>query len=147
VRSTRAFLIGAGAVYFFDPRQGRRRRHVLRDCSRALVRRSSRLGVRKAKFAGGHARGAVAASRRLFGKPLAPTDDQTIVQRIRSDAFRGAGVSTRDVEVQVEGGVAVLRGSVEGRAAADSLVERTAKVPGVRDVAAMLRVTSGEPSS
>jgi osmotically-inducible protein OsmY len=43
--------------------------------------------------------------------------------------------------------VAVLRGSVEDRAAADSLVERTAKVPGVRDVAAILRVTSGESSS
>ena len=56
----------------------------------------------------------------------------TIVQRLRSDAFRGAGVSTREVEVQVEDGVAVLRGSVEGRAAADSLVEGTAKVPGVR---------------
>ena len=74
-------------------------------------------------------------------------DDETIAQRIRSDAFRGAGVSTRDVEVQVEDGVATLRGSVEGRAAADSLVARTARSPASVDVAAMMRVTRGEPSS
>jgi osmotically-inducible protein OsmY len=147
VRSTRAFLIGAGTAFLLDPRQGRRRRHVLRDRSLALVRRGSRLGVRKARFAGGHARGAVALSKRLYGTPERATDDVTLVQRIRSEAFRGAGVSTRDVEVRVEDGVAILRGSVAGREAADGLVSRTAKVSGVREVAAMLRVTSGDPSS
>ena len=74
-------------------------------------------------------------------------DDSTLVQRIRSEALRGAGVPTRDVDVRVEDGVAILRGSVNGREAADGLVSRTAKVPGVREVAAMLRVTSGDPSS
>jgi osmotically-inducible protein OsmY len=147
VRSTRAFLIGAGTAFLLDPRQGRRRRHVLRDRSLALVRRGSRLGIRKARFAGGHARGAVAVSRQLLGSPERATDDATLVQRIRSEAFRGAGVSTRDVDVRVEDGVAILRGSVTGREAADALVSRTAKVSGVRDVAAMLRVTSGDPSS
>jgi signal transduction histidine kinase len=66
---------------------------------------------------------------------------------IRSEAFRGAGVPTQDVDVRVEDGVAILRGSVSGREAADGLVSRTAKVPGVRDVAAMLRVTTADPSS
>jgi hypothetical protein len=152
VRSTRAFLIGAGTAFLLDPRQGRRRRHVLRDRSLALVRRGSRLGIRKARFAGGHARGAVAVSRRVLGIPAPATperatDEATLVQRIRSEAFRSAGVSKRDVDVRVEDGVAILRGSVTGREAADALVSRTAKVSGVRDVAAMLRVTSGDPSS
>jgi len=147
VRSSRAFLIGAGAAFLLDPRQGRRRRHVLRDRSLALVRRGSRVGIRKARFAGGHARGALAVSRRLLGTEERPADDATLVQRIRSEAFRAAGVPTKDVDVRVEDGVAILRGSVAGREAADGLVSRTAKVAGVRDVAAMLRVTTGDPSS
>lgn len=147
MRSSRAFLIGAGAAFLFDPRQGRRRRHVLRDRSLALVRRSSRVGVRKARFARGHARGALAVSRRVFGTQERAADDATLVQRIRSEAFRGAGVPTQDVDVRVEDGVAILRGSVAGRETADGLVSRTAKVPGVRDVAAMLRVTTADPSS
>lgn len=147
MRSTRAFLIGAGTAFLLDPRQGRRRRHVLRDRSLALVRRGSRLGVRKARFAGGHARGAVALSKRLLRRPERVTDDATLVQRIRSEAFRGADVSTRDVDLRVEDSVAILRGSVSGRETADGLVSRTAKVSGVREVAAMLRVTSGDPAS
>ena len=67
VRSPRAFLFGPGTAFLLDPRQGGRRRHVLRARSLALVRRGSRLGVRKARFAGGHARAAVALSRRLLG--------------------------------------------------------------------------------
>ena len=147
MRSTRAFLLGAGTAFLLDPRQGRRRRHVLRDRSLALVRRSSRLGVSKARFAGGHARGALALSRRLLGNAERADDDATLVPRIRSEAFCGAGVSTRDVDVKVEDGVAILHGSVTGRRAADRLVSRTAKVSGVREGAAMLRVTSSDPSS
>lgn len=147
MRSTRAFLIGAGTAFLLDPRQGRRRRHVLRDRSFALVRRGSRLGVRKARFAGGHARGAVAVSRRVFDQRERATDDATLLQRIRSEAFRSAGVSTHEVDVRVEDGVAILRGTVAGREAADRLVSRTAKVSGVKDVAARLHVTSDDPSS
>ena len=147
MRATRAFLIGAGTAFLLDPRQGRRRRHLLRDRSLAVVRRGSRLGVRKARFAGGHARGAVALSRRVLATRERATDDATLVQRIRSEAFRDSGVSTRDVDVRVEDGVAILRGSVVGRKAADGLVTRTAKVSGIRDVAATLRVTSGDPAS
>ena len=142
MRSTRAFLMGAGAAYLFDPRQGRRRRHELRDRSAAIARRTVRLGAKKAKFAGGHARGVLATGRQLASKREIVADDAKIVQRIRSDALRTAGVATRDVEVEVEDGVATLRGAVEGRATADELVARVSKVPGVRDVAAILRVSS-----
>lgn len=144
MRSTRAFLIGAGAAYLFDPRQGKRRRNVLKDRSAAIVRRSTRLGVRKARFAGGHARGFAAIARRIVAPRHPRIDDDTVVQRIRSDVLRSVGVSTRNVEVRVEDGVAVLRGAVGSRSAADELVSRTTKVPGVRDVAAMIRVSRGE---
>jgi BON domain len=146
VRSTRAFLIGAGIAYFFDPRQGRRRRHVLRDRMAAIVRRGARVGVKKARFAGGHLRGLVAVTRRLLSKPPAAGDDATVAQRIRSDALRDVGLSTRDVEVEVEDGTATLRGSVGSPSLADDLVARVRKVPGVRDVTTMIRITSDDTS-
>jgi len=146
VRSTRAFLIGAGTAYFLDPRQGRRRRNVLRDRSLALVRRGSRVGARKARFAGGHVRGLVAMARHLVSRAPQAADDATVAQRIRSDALRDVGLSTRDVEVEVADGVATLRGAVGSRSLADDLVARVGKVPGVRDVAAMIRVTNGDPA-
>ena len=144
MRSTKAFLMGAGAAYFFDPRVGKRRRNELRDRSAAIVRRATRLGARKAKFAGGHARGLVAVSRRLATRPETTADDQKLVQRIRSEALRDVGVPAKDVHVEVDDGVAVVRGSVDSRELADGLVARVAKVPGVRDVAAMIKVSSGK---
>jgi osmotically-inducible protein OsmY len=105
--------------------------------------------VKKARFAGGHLRGLVAVSRRALGRQATAvaSDDETVEQRIRSYALREVGVSTREVEVEVEDGVATLRGSVDGRAAADELVSRVAKVPGVRDVAAMIRVSSSREAA
>jgi BON domain len=143
VHSTRAFLIGAGAAYLFDPRQGRRRRNVLRDRSAAVARRTIRLGAKKARFAGGQARGVLARGRRLANGREVVSDDAKIVQRIRSDALRNVGVTTKDVEVEVAGGVATLRGTVGSRTLADDLVAQVSKVPGVRDVAAMIRISNG----
>lgn len=141
MRSTKAFLIGAGTAYLLDPRHGKRRRHVLRDRSLRAVRRSQRLGTKKVKFVGGHLRGFAALFRRLSNQPPVAVDDETVTQRIRSDAFRDVGVSTREVAVEVEDGIATLHGSVDGRSIADNLVARVGKVPGVQDVAAMLRVS------
>jgi hypothetical protein len=140
VGPTKSFLIGAGAAYLLDPSQGKRRRHVLRSRTARIVRRTARFGTQKIRFAGGHLRGLVALSRRLVSRPNVPVDDETVTQRIRSSAFRDVGISTRDVEVAVEGGVATLRGSVDSHSLADDLVARVRKVPGVRDVASMIRV-------
>jgi hypothetical protein len=52
------------------------------------------------------------------------------------------GLSPTEVQVEVESGVATLRGSVDSRSLADDLVTRVEKVPGVRGVAAMIRVTA-----
>jgi BON domain len=141
MRSTKAFLIGAGTAYLLDPGHGRRRRHVLRDRSRRIVRVVGRRGASKARFTSGRLRGTVASFRRLVTPADVAVDDVTVIQRIRSDAFRRAGVSTRDVELRVEDGVATISGSVDSSEHADALVQRVAKTPGVSDVAAMLRIS------
>jgi hypothetical protein len=142
MRTAKALVIGAGAAYLFDPKLGRRRRRQLVDRLERKGRRIGRLSTRKARFGAGRARGLVATARRIGSDQPVATDDTTVLQRIRSDALRDAGVSTKDVEVDVEKGVATLRGSVESSSRADDLIERVSKVPGVQDVAAMIRVST-----
>ncbi|HXG76664.1 MAG TPA: BON domain-containing protein [Gaiellaceae bacterium] len=142
MRTKAAFLLGAGAAYLLDPRQGRRRRHVLRDRSLGTARRTVRAGVRRARFAAGHLRGLLAVVRRLVPRPRVATDDATVEQRIRSDALRDVGLSAKDVEVHVEDGVATLLGTVATRERLEGLVRRVRKVPGVADVVSLLRVAS-----
>jgi osmotically-inducible protein OsmY len=138
---TKAFLMGAGTAYLLDPTQGKRRRRMLLDRTARMVRQSARLGTKKVRFVGGHARGLVAIARRLVSQRDVRADDATVTQRIRSDALRDVGVSAREVDVDVVGGVATLRGSVANSSLADDLVGRVRKVPGVRDVQPMLRVS------
>jgi osmotically-inducible protein OsmY len=70
-----------------------------------------------------------------------PVDDATIEHRVLGDALPAAGVDPDEVDVEVNDGVVSLQGAVEGAERADALVQKVAEVPGVRDVAAMLRVS------
>lgn len=72
---------------------------------------------------------------------IEPLDDIAIEHRVLGDALPAAGVSADDVAIAVDDGVVTLQGSVDGSDRADALVQRVAEVPGVRDVAAMLRVS------
>jgi hypothetical protein len=141
MRALGAFLVGAGTAFFLDPRLGKRRRHVARDRLLALARRALRRVVRRTRFASGRVRGLVARLGRAARRRTGEADDPTVIQRIRSDALREAGVSARAVDVRVENGVARLHGSVPSDDAANELVARVADTPGVRDVAATLRVS------
>jgi BON domain len=140
MRSKAAFLAGVGAAYFLDPDAGKRRRHMLRDRSLRTLRRLERAAVKKLKLLGGHAHGLVATARRAVVTPDVPVDDETVAQRVRSDALRDAQVRAKDVDVRVENGVVTLRGSVPTIDRVDELVSRVKKVPGVTDVSAELRV-------
>ena len=141
MRPTTTFFVGAGTAYFFDRRHGKRRRTHVRDRSRRLLRILGRSGTRKLKLADGRTRGLVARLRRLVLPPTVDVSDDVVIQRIRSDALRDVGISKRDVDVVVDHGVATLQGTVDNRKLADDLVARVTKVPGVRDVAAMIRVS------
>ena len=64
-----------------------------------------------------------------------------LVRLARGRTRRDAHEALQDVELSIDEGVATLRGSVESSKQADELVEHVASLPGVNDVAAMLRVT------
>ena len=145
MRSTRAFVIGVGTAYFFDPRLGRRRRSVARERGAKAMRQLTRTAGKKARFSAGKARGYYARSRHMVARPTAESADAIVEQRIRSDALRDVGVSTRDVEIGVEDGVVTLTGEVVGDKRASDLVARIGKVPGVENIAAMLHVVAEQP--
>lgn len=79
--------------------------------------------------------------RRRRDDQSAIVDDATIEHRVLGDALPAAGIDPEDVDVEVSDGVVSLEGSVEGAERADALVQKVAAVPGVRDVAAMIRVS------
>ena len=136
MRLAKAFIAGVGVAYLFDPAQGtRRRRQVL-----GRVAQLGRLGPRV---------------RRRFTERKDPSsassilvEDPTVLQLIQRDALGTVGISTDEVEVEVNDGVATLRGSVATASLADDLIQQVSLIPGVRDVAAMLRIGgySGEPA-
>ncbi len=143
MRFPSAFLAGAATAFFFDPRLGRRRRNLLRDRALAAKRRLRRLVTRKTRYVAGHARGVAAELQSSAPKPYTPGDDDaTVKQRILSNAFRDLPVTTSDLQVEVEGGVATLRGSVESSSLADDLIARVREVPGVRAVTPQLTVVA-----
>jgi len=144
MRSSRAFVIGVGTAYFFDPRLGRRRRHVARDRATKVVRNMTRTTGKKARFSAGKARGLYARGRHVVVRPTVDGDDAVVEQRIRSEALRDVGIPASDIDVTVENGVVSLTGSVPGDKPASDLVARVQKVPGVEDVAAMLRVVNDD---
>ena len=134
MRSFKAFALGAATAYLFDPRDGRRRRALLRDRSLKLLRQARRSLVRKGKYVGGQAQGVAATTASRVTAQQVATDDDTVRQRILSDAFRDIPVSTKEVDVQVREGVATLRGSVGDETLVETLVRRVSETPGVTEV-------------
>lgn len=123
--------IGVAIGYLFDPVSGRGRRVRLRDQANSRIRRSLR-GVRQqAKYQVGQAQGLAHA---VTKRSPVDVDEPTLIQKVRSEAVGPSAVRSHAIEVQLDDGVVVLRGSEHDRDAILDLVERVESVPGVRQV-------------
>jgi hypothetical protein len=140
-------LLVAGAVgalaeyFFFDRQQGARRRHMVRDRTRAALRRRSRDAVRCATYLEGVAEGV--AYKAAHGVPgvggrKEPPDDVTLAQKVESNAFRKAGVPKGQVNVNADNAVIYLRGQLESDAQIEELVRATRAIEGVDGVKNLL---------
>jgi osmotically-inducible protein OsmY len=134
--------IGALAEYFFLDRQhAARRRHVVRDRTRAALRRRSRDAVRHAKYLEGVAEGvahkAVHAVPGIGGRKE-PPDDVTLAQKVESIAFRKARVPKGHVSVNADNSVVYLRGQLESDGQIEELVRATRAIEGVKEVKNLL---------
>jgi osmotically-inducible protein OsmY len=134
--------IGALAEYFFLDRQhGARRRHIVRDRTRAALRRRSRDAVRRAKYLEGVAEGV--AHRAVHAVPgtggrKEPPDDVMLAQKVESIAFRKAGVPKGHVSVNADKAVIYLRGQVESDEQIEALIRATHEIEGVTGVKNLL---------
>ena len=144
-------LLAAGAVaeYFFDRDHGRRRRHLARDRSLAVLRRGSRETVRRGKYMEGVAEGLAhrAVHSVPVGGPRDQPDDTTLARKVESIALRSAHTPKGRVSVNAERGVVYLRGQLDSAEQIEALVHATGAVEGVKGVKNLLHTSTGPRDS
>jgi osmotically-inducible protein OsmY len=130
---------GAAAAWFLDPNDGARRRNVARDKALKYARRGGAEVTRKADYAAGQAKGAVAQATPSDRAPAEERlNDPALQAKVESELFRPADAPKGQVSVNVEHGVVWLRGEVESPELIRSLGERAGQVEGVRGVENLL---------
>jgi osmotically-inducible protein OsmY len=139
--------IGAGTAWFLDPDHGPRRRDMVRDKTLKYARQGTRRATRQASYAGSTIKGKAAAVAPGGGRAPASErlNDPALQAKIESEVFRDGGDLKGQVAVNVEDGVAWLRGEVADRETIDRVRDATARVDGVRGVESLLH-TPGEPA-
>jgi osmotically-inducible protein OsmY len=133
--------VGALAEYFLDRQNGARRRHVVRDRTRAALRRRSREAARRAKYLEGVAEGvAYKAAHAVPGVSghKEPPDDIALAQKVESIAFRKARVPKGQVSVNADNAVVYLRGHLGSDDQIEELVQATQGIEGVNGVKNLL---------
>ena len=140
--------VSALSVYFFDPQEGTRRRHVARDRALALFRRGGRQAASQARYAGGRAAGTAhelsekVAPDRTTAEPM---NDQTLIRKVESEIFRDPDVPKADITVDAAGGTVWLRGQARTPEMIKELLRRTEGIPEVLRAENLLHLP-GTPS-
>jgi hypothetical protein len=135
-RTLRGFLVsavlGATAMYMFDPDRGRRRRALARDKLRSLVADSGDLLTAAARDARSRAQGLKAQTLRLFRRKDVPGDDLVLIERVR--ARMGRVVShPHAVQIGARTGRVTLSGPIL-ESEVDPLLCAVRAVPGVSEI-------------
>jgi hypothetical protein len=131
--------IGAAIAYFFDPQNGRRRRHMTFDRTAGFFRGTGRRAGRVGRGVAAEAYGVKQKATHLKEEPK-DFDDFTLARKVETELFRPADAPKGKIDVNVENGVVVLRGEAESPDMIDDLVGRARKVQGVRDVENLLHL-------
>jgi osmotically-inducible protein OsmY len=135
---------GAAAAHFLDPQSGRRRRHMMRDQAQAKVREAASTVQTQAQYAAGQAKGVVAAVT-PSGTRLEDADDVTLARKVETEIFRDPDVPKGGVSVDVQAGVAYLRGEVPDETWIAKLGDQAGHVDGIQGVRNLLH-TPGTPA-
>jgi osmotically-inducible protein OsmY len=130
---------GAAAAHFLDPDSGARRRNQLKDKTGSKARKGAAQAVGTASAAAEKAKGAAMSAAPSAVKPtrLEDADDVTLARKVETEIFRAADAPKGDVSVDVQDGVAYLRGAVDDEWIA-RLADDAEKVDGVKGVKNLL---------
>jgi osmotically-inducible protein OsmY len=129
--------LGALVAYFFDPQNGKGRRHQFRDRGLARFRSGGRKAARVGRGVAAQTYGVAQKAQHLKEEPK-DFDDATLADKVRSQVLRDAEMPKGQINVNVQNGVVQLRGEVSRRELIDELITQTRKVQGVRDVENLL---------
>jgi osmotically-inducible protein OsmY len=131
-------------MFYFDAHSGRRRRARVRDrfahAGRIFRRDVPRTIERKGRFFGGVARGVrhdAAEMLPLHMRRQQPVDDETLVARVRSEAFRDGRIKAGELHVDAYEGCVTLRGQLD-ESLASEVLSRTRRIEGVAQVRSYL---------
>jgi osmotically-inducible protein OsmY len=129
--------IGAAAAHFLDPQSGRRRRHEIRDQAASKMHAGVDQATSTASHAAEKAKGAVSAATPSPTR-VEDADDVTLARKVETEIFRAPDAPKGDVSVDVQRGVAHLRGEVADEQWITRFGEQAEKVDGVKAVENLL---------
>jgi hypothetical protein len=143
-----ASLAGAAVAYLFDPISGDARRTRLRARIMTFARRKTTVETVRAPLSDVVQEPSAEISDTpeeprpeeprkeaiALGPGAAPTDDEAIASRIRTEVFGRPDLQTGRIVIDVVRGVAFLRGEMKDGHAIEEIIDRTRSVPGVRGV-------------
>jgi hypothetical protein len=134
-----AFALAAGAAleFFLDPRNGKRRRHLVRDRTTAAFRRRARRVERQAQYEAGKIVGVAHAITHHEHAPR-ELDDISLVRKVESELFRDRTIPKGPISLNADRGIVVLRGQLEDPKQIQRVERDVRKVAGVRDVENLL---------
>jgi len=139
-------VIGAIAVYLFDPQQGKGRRALLMQWTAARVRRGARMASQVGRYAGNVAG---AAPQRVVsiqsGQRRQTPDDLTLRDRVESEVFRDSDIPKGQINLDVNAGIVTIRGEVDNAFRIATIEKAVFNVPGVAGVENLLHV-GGTPA-
>ena len=130
---------GAAAAHLLDPDAGPRRRAGVRDQVLAKARRGASSAQGQAQQAASRAKGVVADAAPT-GARLEDADDTTLARKVETEIFRDADAPKGGVSVDVQAGVAYLRGEVPEEGWIARLGEAAEKVDGIDRVENLLHL-------
>jgi osmotically-inducible protein OsmY len=130
---------GAAAAHFLDPDSGARRRSQLKDKTGSKARTGATKAVGTASAAASKAKGAAMSAAPSAIKPtrVEDADDVTLARKVETEIFRPADAPKGDVSVDVQDGVAYLRGTVDEEWIS-RLADEARKVEGIKGVKNLL---------
>lgn len=144
-RAKPALLVACGAgAAALAASLDKRRRHMIRDRTAALLRRGAEQARRRGQYAAGVAKGAAYRVSPGKGEGEREYDDVTLARKVESEIFRPADAPKDSVSVNVQHGVVELRGEVKQPEQVKALGEAAGRVAGVKDVHNLLH-TPGSP--
>jgi osmotically-inducible protein OsmY len=127
---------GAAAAHFFDRDSGAKRRNQFRDKAVSKARTGKEQATTAATQAAGKAKGAAAtATPSMPGSHrIEDVDDVTLARKVETEIFRDPDAPKGQVSVDVQDGVANLRGEVADEGWIAKLADEASKVDGIKGV-------------